>query len=302
MLASLRTAIDILIPGTVFCLMILVGLGLKGEDFKQLIQSPKAILVGIIGQVVLLPIMAFLYASLFTENLTLQIGIILLAACPGGPLSNSLVYLAKARIELSVTLTAINGMLALVSTPLIASLGIRLFAGEHTDIRLPLLRTIAQIFILAVLPVLIGMTIRAKASEFALRYETHARIIAFILLVSHISLVVLTNIGIVGKSLSIMFIPGVVFCLLALLVGYIAAMISGLDRDTRFTISIEVGLQNVVIAILISYVLLKRPEFALFVLNYATAVVLIMLPWVYIYRRRWSLSHLWKKMASILEA
>jgi predicted Na+-dependent transporter len=99
-----------------------------------------------------------------------------------------------------------------------------------------------------------------------------------------------------------MFIPGVVFCLLALLVGYIAAMISGLDRDTRFTISIEVGLQNVVIAILISYVLLKRPEFALFVLNYATAVVLIMLPWVYIYRRRWSLSHLWKKMASILEA
>ena len=137
---SLFQFANIFIPLTVFLLMVCVGMGLAVEDFKRLLTQPRAIGVGITGQMILMPAMAFAIAALWPGSLSFKVGLILLAACPGGPLSNSFVYIARARADLSVSLTAINGMLALVTTPLIASLGIRLFVGENADIELPIFK------------------------------------------------------------------------------------------------------------------------------------------------------------------
>lgn len=125
---------QILIPSTVFIIMICLGLNLQIADFKRIFIYPQAIMTGIIGQMILMPAIAFLIAAWFESSLVLQIGIVLLAACPGGPLSNSFVYLGKGKIDLSVSLTAINGFLALLTTPFIASLGIAIFADQSTDI------------------------------------------------------------------------------------------------------------------------------------------------------------------------
>ena len=86
--------------------------------------------------------------------------------------------------------------------------------------------------------------------------------------------------------------PAPLFALAAMSIGYCSAVLMGFDSDTRFTIGIEVGLQNVVLAVLISQVLMQRPEFSLFVLSYAMVVPLAMLPWVYIHRRGWGLASL----------
>ncbi|MEE8338606.1 MAG: hypothetical protein V3R56_00590 [Xanthomonadales bacterium] len=281
------TWILILIPVSVFVIMICVGTSIGIGDFKRLLIHPKAAVTGIVGQLILLPVMGFIIAATMTEDLVTRIGIVLLSACPGGQLSNTFVYLARANPSLSVTLTAINGILALITTPTIAILGIRLFAGDNADIDLPVLKTIAQIFMLAIFPVGIGMWIRKQFPVFATRRQSQANLFAFILLIFHMSLVIFSNFGRIQQHLADMLPPAILFAVSAMTIGYSIAWIMRLDHDTKFTISIEVGLQNVVVAVLISQVLMQRPEFSLFVLSYALVVPLCMLPWVYIHRRRW---------------
>lgn len=276
---------NIFIPITVILLMICLGMELAISDFRRLMVYPKAVFVGVTGQILLMPAMAFAIAFVVPGSLAFKVGLILLAACPGGPLSNSFVYLARGRVDLSVSLTAINGMLALFTTPLIASLGIRLFAGDDTNIELPVLKTMAQIFVLAILPVTIGMTIKAYAPAWVERNDSTNRRVAITMLLSHIALVLLLNADNIKTGFAQMFLPALLFAFLAQSIGYLSAKLMGLDRDTCFTIGVEVGLQNVVLAILIANLLLKRPEFSLFVVVYAASILLIMLPWVFIHRR-----------------
>ena len=275
--------IQILIPLSVFIMMICLGMSLKPEHFQKVFTFPRAVLTGVIGQMILMPAMAFIIAATLGKgNLSLQIGLVLLAACPGGPLSNTFVYLGRGRVDLSVSLTAVNGILALVTTPLIASIGIAVFAGENTDIKLPLGKTILQVFTIAILPVMLGMLVNYKFPKFARDSQGQAKILSFVLLITHISLVVVINFSIIMESFHIFFLPALVYCVLALTLGYLSAVIVNLDRDIRFTIGIEVGLQNVVLAILIANVILKRPEFALFVFTYGLGVLLVIVPWIYL--------------------
>jgi BASS family bile acid:Na+ symporter len=281
---SLLEFANIFIPVTVILLMVCLGMELAIADFRRLVAYPKAICVGVTGQILLMPAMAFAVAALVPGSLAFKVGLILLAACPGGPLSNSFVYLARGRVDISVSLTAINGMLALFTTPLIASLGIRLFAGENADINLPVLKTMAQIFALAILPVAAGMTIKARYPDWVVRNEVLIRRVALSLLLSHMILVLLLNVDNIKAGFEEMFLPALTFAFLAQGIGYLSSKLAGLDRDTCFTIGVEVGLQNVVLAILISNLLLQRPEFSLFVVVYVASILLIMVPWVFLHR------------------
>lgn len=284
--SQLAALIQVAIPASVFIIMICLGMGLRPENFRQVFAFPRAILTGITGQIILMPAMAFAVAAVLgKDNLTLQIGLVLLASCPGGPLSNSFVYLGRGRVDLSVSMTAVNGFLAPLTTPIIASLGIAVFAGENTDIQLPLLKTILQIFLIAILPVIIGMIIHHRFPRFCQDNQGLAKVVSLILLIFHLSLVVVTNFSIIMESFHIFFFPAFIYCVLALALGYLAAMIMRLDRDIRFTIGIEVGLQNVVLAILIANVILKRPDFALFVFTYGLAALIAIFPWIYLHNR-----------------
>ena len=130
------------------------------------------------------------------------------------------------------------------------------------------------------------MAIRNTLPLFTVAKLKIAKKLALTMLIIHISLVVLTDISKIGDTIGQLLLPALLFCILAPAIGYYSAMLVGLDRDTRFTIGVEVGLQNVVLAIVIANVILKRPEFALFVVTYAIAGVLfVMLPWIYIHRR-----------------
>ena len=259
--------------------MICLGLGLRVEDFKRIFTYPRAIIVGISGQMILMPAMALLIAAWFGSNPVLQIGIVLLASCPGGPLSNSFVYLGQGRVDLSVSLTAVNSFLALLTTPFIASLGIAIFAGQSTDIQLPVLKTITQIFMIAILPIILGMMLRAKFPRLHTNYSYPVQCLALTMLAIHISVVVAINLPRIGATFAEMIGPAVIFCISALTIGVVASKLAGMGKSTQFTIGIEVGLQNVVLAILIADVILQRPEFALFVLSYAVGALVIMLPW-----------------------
>jgi BASS family bile acid:Na+ symporter len=274
------------IPATVFPIMVCLGLELTIADFKRILVFPRAVATGIAGQMLLLPAAAFLIAATLAESLVLQIGIVLLAACPGGPLSTSLVYFTRAKVELSVSLTAVNGVLALFTTPFIAALGISLFAGEQANIELPIGKTVAQIFTIAVLPVGIGMWLRSRWFERVQRHTQGIKRFALVMFLLHVSIVVLANLPLIGPSAKEMLLPAIVFCMCAQTIGYCTAAVARLDREERFTIGMEIGLQNVTLAILIANTVLEPPEFGLFVLNYALGAVLVLFPWIYIYRWR----------------
>jgi BASS family bile acid:Na+ symporter len=271
------TGIALLIPVIVFIFTIGIGSELTWKDFKLLMKEPKVVLVGVVGQIVLLPIVAFAVAYIFRDDLVIAIGIVLLAACPGGPMSNSLVYIARARTELSITLTAISGVIALVTTPLIATLGISLFAGNDANLSLPIPQTIAQIVALILVPLAIGMFVRNRWQDMVVRNEKYVRQICIILMLAALAVVMIVSWQTFVSKIADFAAAGAIFVVALLVISWLYGTIFGLDDSSRFTVMVEVSIQNIVIASLIAITLLDRPEFALFSVAYAAPMVIVIL-------------------------
>jgi BASS family bile acid:Na+ symporter len=271
------TGIALSIPVIVFIFTIGIGTELTWNDFKMLFKEPKVVIVGIVGQIILLPVIAFGVAWMFKDEPVIAIGIVLLAASPGGPLSNSLVYVARARTELSISLTAISGLLALVTTPVIASVGISMFAGDDASISLPIPQTIAQIFVLIIVPLAIGMFLKAKWSDVIDRMEVKIRKGCTVLMVLAITVAVIVAWPTLIDKFSEFALAGTIFVVALLALSSLYGRVLGLDEDSRFTVMVEVSIQNIVVASLIAITLLEKPEFALFSAVYAAPMAIIIL-------------------------
>ncbi len=161
---------QILIPIALSLILFTMGLTLTFADFRRLVEAPRAVLIGLLGQIVLMPAVgiAFLYA--WPQNPTMAIGFMLLLACPGGPTSNFLTHLAKGDTALSVTLTAISSLLGAITVPIVVNIAIMLFADGATR-DLPLVETVVRLFLTATLPVLVGLGVREFAPKVAARIE-----------------------------------------------------------------------------------------------------------------------------------
>ena len=165
----------IILAGSLIIIMLGMGLSLVIDDFKRIIIYPKAILVGLTNQMIILPILGFAIASLFPLRPEIAIGIMILAACPGGPTSNLIAHLAKGDTALSVSLTALSSFVTILTIPFIVNFALIHFLGEGQVVRLNVLETIIQIFVIIVIPVGIGMLIRHFREGFALRMAKPVR-------------------------------------------------------------------------------------------------------------------------------
>jgi BASS family bile acid:Na+ symporter len=240
-----------------------MGLSLVFNDFKRILISPKAILTGLVNQIVLLPLVGFILIKVFTLPPEIAIGVIILAACPGGPTSNLITHLAKGDTALSVSLTAISSFITLLTIPFVINLGLNTVLGENTPIKLDVLQTIAQVFVIVIIPVVLGMLVRAKKEAFANRMEKPVRIasaIVFVLVLVGILLKERANIvpyfqqaGIVALLLNVV----------TMLLGFLAARIMKLSFRQGISISIESGIQNGTLAIAIATVLLNNTSYAI---------------------------------------
>jgi len=153
-----------------------MGLSLTINDFKRVITSPKAILIGLINQLVLLPAIGFLLVSAFSMSEEIAIGLILLAACPGGPTSNLITHLAKGDTALSVSLTAISSVITVITIPIVVNLGFLMVQGSGTAFQLDVVQTIGQVFIIVLIPVSLGMLLRRYKTSFANRMDKPVRV------------------------------------------------------------------------------------------------------------------------------
>ena len=249
MQASLLT--NLLLPLALGVIMFGLGLGLSREDFRRVAAYPRAVLVGLCLQVLVLPWVAFGLALAFGLPPALAVGLMLLAASPGGATANIYSHLARGDVALNITLTAINSVLCLLTLPLILNLSLEYFFGSGQYVPPPI-RKVVEVAAIIVLPVALGMFIRARAPAFAARTEKPLRVMAVLVL----ALLIVAAVAQAWSTLLAWFATVGLACLLFNLasmgVGYGAPLALRLPRRQAIAISMEIGIHNGTLAIYIA--------------------------------------------------
>ena len=242
----------VFLPLALFIIMLGMGLGLTLDDFKRMLTEPKAVIVGLIAQLVMLPIVGFILAGIFPLTPELAVGLIIVAACPGGPTSNLITYLARGNVALSITLTAISSVITVFTIPLVVNLAMQVFWGQSTSLQLPFLTTVLQIAVITLVPVSIGMVLQAQAPGFARQVEKWVKWLSLFFL----GLII---VGLLVKERANLgsFFVQVGWVTLALMMttmalGHAIATLAKLASRDATAITIEVGLQNGTLAIAIA--------------------------------------------------
>jgi len=259
---------NIFLPAVIALIMLNLGLSLSYNEVKKTLTRPKAIIVGLISQMALLPGLAFLLAYLSGLDPVYQIGIVLIAACPGGATSNLIAYLLKGNVSLSITLTSINSLLILISIPFLMFLGFQVFSHETEIIKMPFLQTVAKILLMILLPAGLGFLYRLKNREKARKFEKILKYISTGLLAIVYLFAIITNQNTNDFSYKI-YLQVVPFVLalnvMGMLSGYAMARIFKFDVSRIITMSVEVGIQNSALAITLatSSVFIGQPKMAI---------------------------------------
>jgi BASS family bile acid:Na+ symporter len=254
---------QVLAPLVLVLMMLGMGLSLVPDDFRRVLVEPKAVVVGTVAQMVFLPAAAFLLAHVFPLTPPLAVGLMIIAASPGGVGSNVVAHLSRGDTALSVTLTAISSILCVATIPLIVNHSLAYFSGATSAVSLPVAATSLKVFVVTLPPILIGMGIRRRFPELALRADRPVRVFSVASLVLIIAATILKERAHLGELMRKAGPVTCSLCLLAMLVGYGAAVLARLPEAQRKTISIEVGLQNVMLAIFIAQTLLHDSEAAI---------------------------------------
>ena len=242
----------VFLPLALFIIMLGLGLGLTINDFKRVIVTPKAIGLGLLAQLILLPVVGFMLAKVFVLSPELAVGLIILAACPGGPTSNLMTYLAKGNVALSITLTAISSLITVFTIPVVVNLAMTLFLDEGSTLQLPIVSTVIQIAAIVLIPVSLGMAIRRRMPRVAIQIEEWVKWLSLGFLGLIIAgLMIRERANIVSFFLQVGWVTFTLMAI-AMSLGYSIAKLARLDEPSATSITIEVGIQNGTLAIAIA--------------------------------------------------
>ncbi|AWV90533.1 bile acid:sodium symporter family protein [Bradymonas sediminis] len=253
---------SVVLPLALFIIMLGVGLSLVVDDFKRVVLYPKAVAVGLVNQLVLLPLVAFGLAHLFQLDPVMAVGLMLIACCPGGVTSNLITFVSRGDAALSVTLTAISGVIVVVTIPLILIFSMNTFMGEAQQFSVPLLDTILQIVAITVVPISLGMLVRRFKPAFAAKMERPARIGSTVIFVAILGGVVAANIEVIKVHFLELSVVTGTLNILMMSLGYASARLLQLKAPQAVAISIETGIQNGTLAIVIATSILERGDLA----------------------------------------
>ena len=261
------------LPVTLAVITLGMGLSITHRDFKNVFFRPRAVLVGICCQIFLLPVIAFSIALLTDLDPYLKVGLIIIAACPGGATSNLVTYLLNGNVALSISMTALNSIITLVSIPVNVSIALMVFLHTDAEVRLDVWDTILKVFLLTIVPAYIGITIRHRKSEFAQRLNRPLKVILpLILLVVYIGVLFIDEGDKSATRMNFWNLLPVTLILntMSMFLGWQIAWITRLKRRERYTIAIEVGLQNSALAIFVASTLLGNRTMALVAVVYGS--------------------------------
>ena len=243
---------DIFLPLALAFIMFALGLGLTGADFLRVLKQPKDFLVGAISQIILLPIIAFILIKIWPISPELAIGVMIIAAAPGGVTSNILTSFAKGDVALSISLTAIISLLSVITVPFIIITSLNLLDLNNVSQNISLTNMALSMFLIVTLPVILGMIIKKILSNFALSFEPIAKKISIFLFVLVLIGAILAERNNVIAYFAQAGLITLVLNVVMMIVAFYVAQLLGSGIAQKKCIAIECGLQNGTLAIFVA--------------------------------------------------
>lgn len=276
----------VLLPLALAFIMLYLGSTLQLADFRAVLQRPRSLLVGLVGQMLLLPALAWGVATGVGLDPVMAVGLMVLAACPGGVSSGLLTHLADGDVALSIALTAVTSVAAMFTLPLLLDASLQHFLGRGLEVQMPLGGMVRSIFLLTTLPVLLGMALRVWRSRWVDRVEPLARRVSTALFLVIVLAtfwsqreVLLTHLPRIGPACALLDAA-------VLAVAWAVAASAGLQRRDRIAVATECGLQNSALGIYVCVQLLGQPAMAVPSVVYALLMNVGAIAFVLLLRRR----------------
>ena len=281
--------IDVFLPLSLVFIMFTLGLGLTLDDFTNLIYTPQSFFVGIINQLILLPIVAFFIISFMGITREMAVGMMILASCPGGVTSNIITKLAKGDTALSISYTAVVSIITIVTLPLITSFSMQHFMGSDAP-PLNLLSLGLTMFLITAIPVGIGMAVRFKFKIIIDSFESTATKISTVLFIIIILGALFSEWNVFINNLSILGVGMIFLMIIMISIGYNSSKWFRMNNQQAVTVAIESSIQNGTVGITIGNIILN-PDTGLSILSipsgvYSILMYFICLPFVFWYIKK----------------
>lgn len=242
---------SVILPLALGIIMLGLGLSLTIADFKRVVLYPKAVVIGLACQMLILPVICFFIAKIFNLPPELAVGLMLLSASPGGPTANLYSHLAKGDVALNITLTAVNSILTLITLPFIVNFSINYFL--ESDMAVPMqFKKIVEVFLIVLIPVMIGMLIKAKKPNVSLALDKPVRILSAVFLILIILTAILKEKEHVVEYFQQVGLAALVFNILSMGVGYYVPQLFNIYKKQAISIGMEIGIHNGTLAIYIA--------------------------------------------------
>ena len=276
---------DVVLPLALAFIMFVLGLGLTGADFLRVIKQPRDFFVGAFSQVILLPIVAFILVTIWPISPELAVGVMIIAAAPGGVTSNLLTSFAKGDVALSISLTAIISLLCVITIPFIVLTSVGLLGDSNIPQDISLLSMSRDMFLIVTVPVILGMLLRRFASGIALKFEPIAKKISIVLFV----LVLLGAIAAERENVISYFAQAglitLVLNVVMMVVAYFVAQSLASGTKQKKCITIECGLQNGTLAIFVATSIFGGGAYVIPAATYSLIMFATSLIFVYLVRK-----------------
>lgn len=241
----------VLLPVALAIIMMGLGLSLLLDDFKRILIYPKAVLIGLICQILVLPAACFFIAKGFGLAPELAVGLMLLSAAPGGPTANLYSHIAKGDVALNISLTAVNSVVSIFTIPLIVNYAMASFLNSDQAVPLQF-KKVLEVCIMVILPVAIGMFTRAKAPSLAAKLDKPVKIASALFLALVIVLTVLKEKSHIMHDFEQVGIAALTLNILSMAVGYFVPRLFKLGKKQGIAIGMEIGIHNGTLAIYIA--------------------------------------------------
>jgi len=276
---------DVILPLALAFIMFVLGLGLTGADFLRVIKQPRDFFVGAFAQIILLPVIAFILVKIWSVSPELAIGVMIIAAAPGGVTSNLLTSFAKGDVALSISLTAIISLFCVITIPFIVLTSVELLGGSNTIQDISLLSMSRDMFLIVTVPVILGMLLRKLSSSVTLKLEPIAKKVSIVLFV----LVLLGAIAAERENVVSYFAQAglitLVLNVVMMVVAYYVAQLLASGKEQKKCITIECGLQNGTLAIFVATSIFGGGIYVIPAATYSLIMFATSLIFVYLVRK-----------------
>ena len=272
------------ITATLILIAFGMGLGLGLDNFRNILFAPKGVFIGMFGQLVLLPLAAVFLAS-FADSPILIVGLILIGVCPGGSSSNYFTYLARGDVALSVSLTALSGILSVVSVPFVFNIASGMLLHSSVSVSLPVVDTMLRIFLYLIVPVMVGMTCRNFFPEFSDRRKGLIATAAFAVLVALTPVLIAEHLRLISGQAWLIFVLVALLIIFTMGSGFTLGKITGLSLPQTRSLTIEIGVQNVALAIVLALTFFGDSAYALVSVIYLVLMYVFVPAFIFYCRR-----------------